>query len=511
MVASSQPLAVSAAIETLRLGGNAIDAGVTATFVLNVVEPMSTGIGGDCFAIIYLAKEKKLIGINGTGRAPIDISSEALIERGLTRMPLEGPLSVTVPGALDALAKCLEDYGTISLGEALATAISHAEQGFLVTEVVARQWKRASSKLNRNSESARVYLPGGKAPVAGEVFRNQDLEKTLRTISEQGTDALYRGKIAESLVSGVQALNGFISLADLAEHTSDVVSPIKCSYRDRYEIVEMPPNSQGLAALIGLNILDGFQVSEMTHGSAKYLHNFIRVMTIALAEAQNNVGDPGDSTQINELLSQAHAQKLRNQIESNEAVNQIRLSETHSDTVFVAAVDEQRNVISIMSSLYKGFGSGITVPNTGLLLQNRAAGFTLEPNKLRTLHSRKRPYHTMMPAMILRKGQPWACLGVVGGMMQPQGQVQVISNLIDFQMNPQSALDAPRFRILDDYMIALEDGSSDTVSRQLQSLGHQIKANTTEEEFGGGQVILIDDENLYGGSDKRKDGCAIGY
>jgi gamma-glutamyltranspeptidase/glutathione hydrolase len=511
MVASSQPLAVEAAIETLRLGGNAIDAGVTANFVLNVVEPMSTSIGGDCFAIIYLAKEKKLIGINGTGRAPAAISLEALIKRGFKSMPVEGPLSVTVPGALDALAKCLKDYGTISLREALATAISHAEQVFLVTEVVARQWESASSKLKRNSESARVYLPGGKAPAAGQVFRNPDLEKTLRTISEQGTDAFYSGKIAESLVSGVQALNGFISLSDLAEHTSDVVSPIKCSYRDQYEIVEMPPNSQGLAALIGLNILDGFQVSEMTHSSAEYLHNFILVITLALAEAHNNVGDPDDSTRINELLSQAHAQKLRDRIESNEAVNQIRLSETHGDTVFVAAVDEERNVVSIMSSLYKAFGSGVTVPGTGLLLQNRGAGFTLEPNKLKTLRSRKRPYHTMMPAMILREGQPWACLGVVGGMMQPQGQVQVISNLIDFEMNPQSALDAPRFRVLEDYTIALEDGSDDSVIRQLQSLGHHIKANTTEEEFGGGQVILIDDEKLYGGSDKRKDGCAIGY
>jgi gamma-glutamyltranspeptidase/glutathione hydrolase len=511
MVASSQPLAVEAAIERLRSGGNAIDAAVTGTFVLNVVEPMSTGIGGDCFAIIYLAKAKKLIGINGTGRAPADISSEALMERGINSMPVEGPLSVTVPGALDALARCLKNYGTISLAEALAPSISYAERGFSVTRVVARQWERASCKLKSNSESARVYLPGGTAPVAGQVFRNPDLEKTLRTISDQGTDAFYRGNIAEAIVSGVKVLNGFISLSDLAEHSTDIVSPIKSSYRDQYEIVEMPPNSQGLAALIGLNILDSFQVSEIVHGSAEYLHTFIRVMTLALAEAQNNIGDPDDSTQINHLLSQAHAQRLRAQIQTNDAVNKTSLSETHGDTVFVAAVDDQRNVVSIMSSLYKAFGSGVTVPGTGLVLQNRGAGFTLEPNKLKTLRPRKRPYHTMMPAMLLRGGQPWACLGVVGGMMQPQGQVQVISNLIDFQMNPQSALDAPRFRVLEDHTIALEDGPSESVIRELESLGHHIKANTTEEEFGGGQVILIDEETLYGGSDKRKDGCAIGY
>jgi len=512
MLASSQPLAVEAGVETLRRGANAIDAAVTATFVLNVVEPMSTGIGGDCFAIIYLAKEKKLIGINGTGRSPASISAEALIERGIRNMPVEGPLSVTVPGALEALARCLKDYGTISLSEALAPAISYAQQGFPVTKIIARQWEAASSKLKQNSESARVYLPGGQAPVLGQVFRNPDLEKTFRAISEQGTDVFYTGEIGESIASNIQSLNGFITLSDLAEHTSELVNPIRCSYRDRYEIIELPPNSQGLVALIALKVLDGYGVNDMVQGSPEYLHHLIEVITLALAEAHNNVSDPDDSTHIDELLTQKHAQALRKRIVAKEAgQRQVRLSEGHHDTVFVAAVDEQRNVVSMISSLYQAFGSGITVPGTGVVLQNRGAGFTLEPNSRHTLRPRKRPYHTLMPGMVLRDGRPWACVGVVGGMMQPQGQVQVISNLIDFDMDPQSALDAPRFRVWEDCTIGLEEGLANSVTRELESLGHRIKANRTEEEFGGGQVILIDDDILYGGSDKRKDGCAIGY
>jgi len=512
MAASSQPLAVQAAIETLRLGGNAIDAAVTATFVLNVVEPMSTGIGGDCFAIIYLAKEKKLIGINGTGRSPANISAEGLIERGIKSMPVEGPLSVTVPGALEALARCLRDYGSISLREALAPAIFYAEQGFAVTEIIARQWADASSKLKQNPDSARVYLPAGQAPAVGQVFRNQDLERTFRAISEQGIDVFYNGRIGESIASSIQSLNGFITLSDLAEHSSDLVNPIRCSYRDRYEIIEMPPNSQGLVALIALNILDGYRLSELDQGSAAYLHRLIEAMKLALVEAHNSVSDPADSTHIEELLSPKHTEALRVRIGNNEArQRQVTPTAGAHDTVFVAAIDEERNVVSMISSLYKSFGSGVTVPGTGIVLQNRGAGFTLEPDNRHTLRPRKRPYHTLMPAMILRDGQPWACLGVVGGMMQPQGQVQVISNLVDFDMDPQSALDAPRFRVLEDQTIALEVGLGDSVVQDLESLGHSIKANTTQEEFGGGQVILIDDQTLYGGSDKRKDGCAIGY
>jgi len=512
MVASSQPLAVQAGIETLRSGGNAIDAAVAATFVLNVVEPMSTGIGGDCFAIIYVAKERKLIGINATGRSPAAICAETVIERGFKSMPVEGPLSITVPGALDGLAKCLQRYGTISLSKALEPAIYYAGQGFPVSEIIAGQWERAAPKLKGNSESARVYLPAGKAPAAGQVFRNPDLEKTFRVISEQGTDAFYSGNIGESIASAIQDLNGLMTLSDLEGHSSDLVTPIRCSYRHQYEIVQLPPNSQGLVALLALKILDGYRLSDMVHDSTEYFHHLIEAITLALAEAHDHVGDPEDSTPIHELLAPEHVQTLRDRINANEAGSrQVNLSEGHHDTVFVAAVDDERNVVSMISSLFQAFGSGVTVPGTGIVLQNRAAGFTLEPNKRNTLRSRKRPYHTLMPGMVLRDGRPWACLGVVGGMMQPQGQVQVISNLVDFDMNPQSALDAPRFRVWEDQTITVEEDVTESVVRELESLGHRIDRKMTAEDFGGGQVILIEDDKLSGGSDKRKDGCASGY
>lgn len=512
MVASSQPLAVEAAIETLRRGGNAVDAAVTATFVLNVVEPMSTGIGGDCFAIIYLAKEKQLIAINGSGRSPADISAEILRDRGTTMMPVDGPLSITVPGALETLARCLQNYGTISLSDALAPAISHAERGFAVTEIIGRQWAGASAKLKQNPESARVYLPVGKAPAIGEVFRNADLAQTFRLISEQGIDVFYKGELGERIASTIQSLNGFITLSDLAEHSSDLATPIRCSYRERYQIIQMPPNSQGLVALIALSIVNGYKLDCLDHGSTEYLHHLLEATKLALSEAQKHVSDPDDVMQIEEVLSRSHIQSLRQRIVMNGAGQKaVTPTAGHHDTVFVAAVDEQRNVVSMISSLYKAFGSGITVPGTGIVMQNRGAGFTLEPVSRHTLRPRKRPYHTLMPGMILRDEEPWVCLGVVGGMMQPQGQVQVISSLVDFDMNPQSALDAPRFRVFEDQTIALEQGFSVDAVRGLELLGHSIKANTNQEEFGGGQVILIEDDALYGGSDKRKDGCAIGY
>jgi gamma-glutamyltranspeptidase/glutathione hydrolase len=512
MVASSQPLAVEAAIDTLRSGGNAIDAAVTATFVLMVVEPMSTGLGGDCFALISLAKENRLIGINASGRAPRAASLEALLEQGLRQMPLEGPLSITVPGALDGLVQCLASYGTISLSEALLPAIFHAENGFPVTEVAAQMWERGSARLKRNSESARCYLPNGKPPLPGQVFRNPDLAQTLRLIAERGSDVFYSGEIAEALVSAVQNVNGLISLADMTAHTSDWVEPIKTSYRG-YDVIEMPPNNQGLAALIALNIVEGYRLCEMQHNSSEYLHCLIEAMKLALADAQNNVADPNEPVQIDNLLTKNHAQERRIQINpvSGQGTLDRNAENEHGDTVYVAVVDEQRNVVSMISSLFKAFGSGVTVPETGLLLQNRGSGFRLEPSHPNRLAPGKRPYHTIMPAMITRDNLPWACFGVVGGTMQPQGHLQVVCNLIDFDMNPQSALDARRFRVLEDGQLALEDGISESVWAQLAALGHNIKSDSTEEGFGGGQIILISDGTLFGGSDPRKDGCASGY
>jgi len=312
-------------------------------------------------------------------------------------------------------------------------------------------------------------------------------------------------------VSAVQGLGGVIDLTDLADHRSDWVEPIKISYRG-YDIVEMPPNNQGLAALVALNIVEGYRLCEIPHNSAEYLHCLIEAMKLALVDADNCIGDPDVALPINKILSKEYAHAQRAQISSHRTGKlNSTVENVHGDTAIVAVVDEQRNVVSMISSLFKAFGSGITVPRTGLLLHNRASGFKLDPDHPNSLAPGKRPYHTIMPAIIMRDDKPWACFGVVGGMMQPQGHLQLVSNLIDFGMNPQSALDAPRFRVLDGNGLALENGIAQSVRAKLEALGHEVRSSSNDEGFGGGQVLLLSDTVIYGGSDFRKDGCAIGY
>ena len=511
MAASSQPLAVEAAINVLRGGGNAIDAAVTATAVLGVLEPMSTGLGGDCFALVYSAKERRLIGINASGRAPRSASAEALIQLGVRHVPLDGPLSVTVPGALDGLASCLTTYGTISLEQALAPAIFYAEDGFPVHEVAAQQWERSLAKLGRNEESSKVYLPQGRAPRPGEVFHNPDLALTLRLIAEQGPDVFYQGKLGEAISTAVLDLGGVMCPDDLKAHTSEWVEPIETSYRG-YEIVEMPPNTQGLAVLIALNILEGYRLSEMGRDSSEYLHYLIEATKVALLDARARVADPREPIDTKQLLSKLYAEGRRSEIsQTMAAISQAALFGNQSDTVYIAVVDEQRNVVSMISSLFKAFGSGITVPGTGLLLQNRGACFSLEPDHPNVMAPGKRPFHTIIPSIIMRDRRPWACFGLVGGLMQAQGHVQVVSNLVDFDMNPQAALDAPRFRIFEDGRLGVEDNVPENVRDRLLRMGHNIKQDSTEDGFGGAQLILISGDTLQGASDPRKDGCAIGF
>lgn len=510
MVASSQPLAVEAAIHVLRNGGNAIDAAVTATAMLSVVEPMSTGLGGDCFALMYIAKEHRLFALNGSGRAPSYASADDLIRQGLTHIPAESPHSVTVPGALHGLVQCLERFGTITLDQVLAPAIECAEGGFPVSELAAQQWSRAACKLSRHAESARVYLPHGRAPRPGEVFRNPDLAHTLRRIAHHGIAAFYHGDIGQAIAASVQHLGGSLTLNDLQAHRSDWVEPITTCYRG-HDVVELPPNTQGLLALMALNIVEGFPLTQMGHHSVDYLHSLIEAMKLALTDAQTYIADPDEPLPLSKLISKSYAQTRRTQIYPTQPLIPVTLPPYSGDTAYVAVVDEQRNVVSMISSAYKLFGAGITVPGTGLVLQNRGACFTLEPNHPNRLGPGKRPYHTIIPAMMLRKGRPWACFGIVGGMMQAQAHLQVISNLVDFDMNPQAALDAPRFRILESGQLALEKGITADVQKQLAARGHRLTPNAAEEGFGGGQLIIISNDVLLGASDPRKDGCAIGY
>jgi len=399
----------------------------------------------------------------------------------------------------------------MTLKEAFADAIFYAKNGFPVTEVAARMWKRSEAKLARNAESARVYMPKGRAPEPGEVFYNPDLAATLGSLSEDGGAAFYRGEIAEAIVAAIRRLGGSFDLEDLASHSSEWVEPLVSPYHG-YEVVEMPPNTQGIAALVALNIVEGYALPETGHNSPEYLHSLIGAMQIALTDVRNHVADPREVIPLEDLLSKQRAENLRRQIAATAGGYAAAIDDRdHTDTVYVAVVDEQRNAVSMISSIYKAFGSGITVPGTGLLLQNRGACFSLEPGHPNRLGPARRPLHTIIPAMILRDKKPWAVLGVVGGSMQAQGHLQVICNLIDFGMSPQAALDSPRFRILDDGSLTLEDEIPEAARSKLADMGHHINTEQTEEGFGGGQVILISEDALYAGSDPRKDGCAIGY
>jgi len=354
-------------------------------------------------------------------------------------------------------------------------------------------------------------LPKDDAPQPGQLFRNPDLGRTFRLIAEEGTDVFYKGEIGQNIVTALGELQGLLCLADIAEHASDWVSPIKADYRG-FEVFEMPPNNQGLATLIALNVIGGFVVSDMEHNSKEYLHLLIEAMKLGLGEARSNVGDPDTSVQSDTLLSQKHAEEQRARISRKIAANVNPFADSQcGDTVYVAAVDEEGNVLSLISSLFKSFGSGITVPGTGVILQNRGSGFNLESDHPNRLGPGKRPYHTIMPGMVMQNNRPWACFGVVGGMMQAQGHLQVLCNLIDFYMDPQTALDAPRFRLLDDGRLGLEEGIDPQVRSELEAMGHQLRVASSEEGFGGGQAILLAEDTFYGGSDPRKDGCAIGF
>jgi gamma-glutamyltranspeptidase / glutathione hydrolase len=508
MAASSQPLAVETAINVLRRGGNAVDAAVAATAVLTVTEPMSTGLGGDCFAIMYIAREQKLVAINASGRSPAAVSADKLLEGGLNAVPMRGPLSVTVPGALDGLFNCLTRYGTLSLGEVLAPAIACATDGFPVAEITAQTWQRTVDIISKDPESSRVYLPHETPPRPGETFRNPDLAHTLELIAKYGIDVFYRGPLGESLAATVQQQGGLIAANDLAVHNSDWVEPISTNYRG-VEVFEMPPNTQGLAVLLALNIVESYDLSNLEHNSAEYLGCLINAMKIGLIDSQEHIADPREAIDLQRLLSKEYARQRAADFSGASAPLPAALSPS-GDTVYVAVVDEERNVVSMISSLFKAWGSGITVPGTGLLLQNRGSGFSLQQNHPNRLEGGKRPFHTILPAMLLRDGKPWGSFGVVGGLMQAQGHLQVVCNLVDYEMSPQAALDAPRFRVLQDGNTSLEEGISREVCDEVDGLGIGLRQNAAEEGFGGGQVILIT-ENLFGGSDPRKDGCAIGY
>ncbi len=516
MVAASQPLATLAGYKILQKGGNAVDAAIAMVSTLSVVEPHSVGLGGDAFALIYLAKEKKLIGMNGSGRAPYQANLKWFHEKGLKEIPERGILSVTVPGALHGWASAVERYGTLSLGELFEDAIYYAEHGFPVTEVIAGEWKEVEKILLSHDNSSKTYLIDGKTPKPGQIFINRDLARTYKKIAEDGIKTFYEGEICDAIVNYSNRNHGLFSHQDFKDHCTTWVEPISTDYRG-YTVYELPPNGQGLTALEMLNILGGYDIGSLGHNGAEYLHLLIEAKKLAFSDRDHFITDPDfEKVPVDKLLSKIYAKEMRKKIELRKAKapSLPSLSIGNGDTVYVTAVDKDRNAVSFISSIYLAFGSGMAVDGTGIVLQNRGKSYSLDPKHFNRLEPHKRPMHTIIPGMVFKENEFLMSFGVMGGDMQPQGHVQFLLNLIDFKMNLQEAMDAPRVRHLQGMQAYLEDGIPEEVAAALQEKGHQvIQGNPTTNQVGGGQAIFVDRSQnvLLGASDRRKDGCALGH
>ena len=519
MVAASQPLAVAAGIEILSKGGNAADAAVAVAAALNVTEPTSTGIGGDMFALFFDASTKQISALNGSGRAPAALTIEGLKKEGYTELPPHHPYTITVPGACAGWFDLVEKHGTKSVTEILSPAIRLAEEGFPVAPLTSYFWQRGSERQLKSALNGIEMTIDGRGPRAGEIFKNPGLARTFKKIGESGKRAFYQGEIGEAIAKVIQEAGGCMTIDDLAAHTSTWEEPVSITYRG-YRVYECPPNGQGITALIALNLLEGFDLSALDPISANRLHLEIEALRLAFADARWYVSDSKFSNiPIKQLLSKEYAEERRKLINPRRAtLDQKRGTPvTSSDTVYFSIVDQFGNACSFINSNYMGFGTGIVPKGWGFTLQNRGHNFNLDPNHPNALMPRKRPYHTIIPAMATREsdGSLFASFGVMGGFMQPQGHVQVFTAMADNGFDPQAALDLPRFCIEDGTAggaVALEEGISDDVVANLTEGGHQVKkvAGWERALFGRGQIIVRDPENgvLIGGSDPRADGYA---
>ncbi len=516
MVATSQPLASAAGLEVLRQGGNAIDAAVTAAAVLSVTEPHMTGIGGDMFAIVWLAREQRLVALNASGRAGSLMTREALEARGFRSGSEQGVLSVTVPGALAGWELLVRSYGQRPLSAALQPAIGYARDGFPVTPIIASQWAEETAFLQKDPVAATTFLPGGRAPQAGEWFRNPDYARTLELIATDGIGTFYGGEIGQRIVARLTALNGFITLDDLRRNAPDWVTPISVPFQG-YRVWEMPPNNQGVAALEMLRILEPYDLRAMGHNSAAYLHHLIEAKKLAYADLERFVGD-ADHLDITaeRMLSDAFIAERRSHLDTGRAQARVAPGpyRTASETIYLTTADAEGNMVSLINSNYDAFGSGIVVPGTGFPLHNRGAGFTLTPGMPNTAEPGKRPFHTLIPAFVTRtdggREQPYLSFGLMGGGMQAQGHVQFLLNHLLFGMELQPAIDAARFRHLDGQRVAIEAPVGDGVRAALTAMGH-VLVDEGPVSFGGAQAIVRLREGYAAGSDPRKDGLAVGY
>ncbi len=525
MVCAAHPLAVQVGIDVLKEGGSAVDAAIAVNAALGLMEPVANGIGGDLFAIVWDAKTQKLYGLNASGRAPKLLTIEEVKRQGHERIPYTGVLPQTVPGCVDGWFELHKRFGKLPMKKILEPAIKYAEEGFPVTEVIAFYWDLGGRRLKDEPNFAATYLPGGRAPEKGEIFKNPDLARTYRILAEKGRDAFYRGEIAKTIDAFMKRAGGYLRLEDLEAHTSTWVEPVGTTYRG-YEVWELPPNGQGIAALQMLNIMEGYDIAGMGFGSSDYLHVLTEAKKLAFDDRARFYADPDFvDIPVNELISKDYAARRRELIDMNRAMQEVTPSDIileSGETTYLTVADKDRNFVSLIQSNYAGFGSGPVPDGLGFCIQDRGALFNLDPGHPNSLVPGKRPFHTIIPAMVTRDGLPVFSFGVMGGSMQPQGHVQVICNIIDFGMGIQEAGDAPRLRHTGSSQptgevmtrggtVLLESGFSPEVIRALVGRGHMIGHDNGG--FGGYQGIWWDRERdvLIGGTESRKDGCAMGY
>lgn len=523
MAATSHPLATQVALDILKKGGNAVDAAIAANSCLGLMEPTGNGIGGDLFAIVWDAESKKLYGLNASGRSPYDLTREYFIENGYKSIPPRGPLPVSVPGCVDGWFELHNKFGSLDMSEILSPAISYARSGFPLTEIIAYGWKLNARVLKDFPGFKETFMPGGKVPEKGDIFKNPDLANTLEIIAKKGRDGFYEGDVARTMVKYIKEQGGFLSMKDLKDHTSEWIEPVSTNYRG-YDVWELPPNGQGIAALQILNILELYDIKSMGFGSEEYMHLFTEAKKLAYEDRAKFYADMDfNEIPVDYLISKEYAKERAGLINSNRAARSYPAGKLKDgDTIYLTVADEEGNMISLIQSNFRGMGSGMTPPGLGFILQDRGELFTLEEGHFNSYEPHKRPFHTIIPSFVTRDDKPVMSFGVMGGAMQPQGHVQIIVNMVDFGMNLQEAGDAPRMQHLgssqptgthmdDGGILYLESGFDYEQVRELVRKGHDIQ--NAIGIFGGYQAILWDETNrvYYGASESRKDGHAAGY
>jgi gamma-glutamyltranspeptidase / glutathione hydrolase len=523
MAATSHPLATQAALDILKKGGNAIDAAIAADAVLGVVEPTGAGIGGDLFAIIWSADKGKLFGLNASGRSPRSLKLEYFRENGYEFIPSYGPLPVSVPGCVDGWFEMHDMFGSLPVKDILQPAIYYAREGFPVTEVIAYYIDKGTENLKGYPNIKEVYMPEGKAPAKGEIFKNPLLANTLEKIVNGGRNEFYRGSIARDIDAFMKTVGGFLTYDDMSRHHSEWVDPVSTNYRG-YDVWELPPNGQGIAALQMLNILEGYNIAAMGFGSSAYIHVLTEAKKLAFEDRAKYYADPVfNAIPVTQLISKKYAAERRRLIDPQKAAKIYDPGKIEAgNTIYLTVADKFGNMVSLIQSNYRGMGSGMCPTGLGFVLQDRGEMFSLAEGDYNVYAPGKRPFHTIIPAFITKNGRPWISFGVMGGDMQPQGHVQIVVNLIDFKMNLQEAGDAPRIHhigsseptgqlMTNGGILLLESGFRTEVIQKLMSMGHVIQWDLGG--YGGYQAIMRDEKNKvwFGASESRKDGQAAGY